>query len=287
MNEQETHILHTYHEFIELGALEDVDAVDVDPDTAQAVLQARLDLFKKDIKAVYKTSKPQETAQLTKAALLAIMIEGGSNEEVYEFIVDNKLSTRHSVEDRREQAILASKKARESAIAVEQKANRDSELIIDSESARSLDDKLVELLADGRLSSKDQGGLRLLFGFVTITDPRVDERVVSHLKSSAAALIRAKLLKADKDKLFQQNVLATEGESVLYKMVSPMNEGPLTVPAIAASIYHDKDYRTKAPYSDDIARNQQMIETYISSTLDIIFRPSHEAGSRTSTPREV
>lgn len=269
MDEREQRIVQTYQDFKELGVIEDEEDSTLEPEAAHSTLVQVVADYEKDIAVAYEKNKSQQTTHLTKAAQLGLMIEGGTDEQIREFVIENGLSMRQSVEQRREEAIKAIKTVREKAEKARKIAVRESELSINDEDHRSLDDTLVHILNRGAINPTDQGSMRLLFGYVSISDPRVTPDLVTRLKSNAAGILRQKLVNTKEN--LADSPRAKEGEGILYRMVTSSRMGYPTIQSIAETIAYDKESHTKAVYTDDVEQNKRMIETYVSSALDIMY----------------
>ncbi|MBC7512578.1 hypothetical protein H7142_02895, partial [Candidatus Saccharibacteria bacterium] len=199
------------------------------------------------------------------------MIDGGTDDDIRRHIDENGLSTQHSVEYRREEAIKSIGVVKSKAEKARHVAARGIDVRLKEDEFRSLDDTLSHILERGTLSTVDQGSMRLLFGFAVLPDDQVSLPVVTQLKSNAAGILRHKLAVADKAKLFTGSPRALEGEGLLYRTVNRTRTGYPTVQSIAETIAFDKESHTKAAYTHDVERNQAMIETYISEALDILY----------------
>ncbi|MBC7512757.1 hypothetical protein H7142_03830, partial [Candidatus Saccharibacteria bacterium] len=105
MDEREQQIVRTFEEFKEFGLVEDEEGVTIDADSAHGILIEKVDEHEQAIDVAYEKNKSQRTSHLTKTALLRIMIDGGTDDDIRRHIDENGLSTQHSVEYRREEAI--------------------------------------------------------------------------------------------------------------------------------------------------------------------------------------
>lgn len=270
MDERETQILQVYQEFNDRGIV-DTPATDLDAETAHDILAKRVNEFEHDIDVVYEKNKSQATSSLTKAALLRLMIEGGTDDDLREFVAEYGLSQRTPIAVRREDAIKAIDIVRKKAEKTQHLTERMNELQLREADYRSLDDTLSTLLERGELGEMDQGSMRLLFGLVNVDDPRFSFDVVMHLKSNAAARLRHKLVVADTEQRFASSLRAKEGKALLYRLVTRTRTGYPTVQSVAETIAFDKENHIEAVYTNNIERNQMMIETFVSSALDVMY----------------
>ncbi len=269
MDEREQRILRAYQDFQHFGIIDNEDEL-TDPEAASAALAAEVENFEQDVKTGY-TDKSQITSRLTRIALHEIIIQGGPDEEIHQYLVDNNLSTRQSPDYRREEAIKAIKEARAKAEKARSTAILESELGLDADDYRSIDDTLSEILRQRGLSKSDQGSMRLLFGLVVLRDDEVSPIHVMQWKSNAAGILRAKLAAIEKD--IPSSPRVKEGVGLMHRMLNRTRSGYPTIRSIAETINHDKEARIKATYTDDIEQNQRMIETYLSDVLDIMYAP--------------
>lgn len=269
MNEREQEIVRTYQEFRELGAIEAVDSDEIDPETAHDILVERVNDFENDIGVAYEKDKTQTTSSLTKHAFLGLMIEGASEEELKQFIDENGLSAGKSVAVRREDTIKAVLTVHDKAEKAREQARRQTELLVGDNDFQSLDDTLSRILARGGLRQTDQGAMRLLFGLVVLRDDQASLGIITQMKSNAAGLLRHRLTVAKDD--FGHSPRAVEGEGILHRIVHRSRTGYPTIQTIAETIAYDKEAHTKAVYTDNIERNQMMIETFVSSALNVMY----------------
>lgn len=269
MNQREQQIVGLYQEFADLGAIEVVEGDHIDAETAQDIVSERVNEFERDIAVAFEKDKTQTTKNLTNRAFLGLLMEGGTEEEIKKFIDEYGLSAGRSVDVRREDAIKAMITVHDKAEKVRQLAHRQSELLVGDSEYQSLDDTLSRILNRGDLRQADQGAMRLLFGLVVLRDDQAGLEVITQMKSNAAGILRHRLTVAKDD--FGDSPRAIEGEGILHRIVHRSRTGYPTIQAIAETIAYDKEAHTKAVYTDNVEHNQMMIETFVSSALDIMY----------------
>lgn len=259
----------------ETGVLDEREHNQDEFDAVQQALRQELAAFEADIHDAFRSNQKTREAHLTKSALLGMVINGESDEEIDRFFAKKKLRQQISLEKRLVEAVGLIPRVHTVAEMVRQGLDSDSKLRFEEDDYRALDTTLGKILTRGELTPQVQGSMRLLFGFATVDDPRVNLNVILLMKANAAGIVRHKLEASKHD--FADSLRAQEGARLLYRLVTRTRTGYPTVQSMAESIAYDTEARTKAVYTDDIERNQRMIETYVSDAFDIMYPtgPSH------------
>lgn len=265
MNERETQIRRRYDQARDVGAISADDRY-VDMEAAATELASLVETYEEDIELVDGEFKPRRTSQLTTAAFLGLAFEGASDQELAEFVRERQLSERTPIEVRIEDGIRSLVKTHRRAAELRTRTSSQTELSLDEQEYRSVDDALFDILETGRVEKQQLGAIRLLLGTIDVSD-RLAPMAIDRLKASAAGDLRAGLQRTD----FSHSVRAKEGESLILRIVNRTRSGYHTMQSLADLFAKDKESRSKGSYGSDPAQNRRLIETYLSEALDAMY----------------
>lgn len=277
MDERQQRVLDIYEDFRRVGIISDEpdDGLD-DVSAVRQTLQLELDQFKADIMVAYEGNETQRKGNLTKAALLGMVINGGSQEELDDFFDNRKLSRGISIEHRIAGIIDLIPKVHVKAQKIRQGFDRAMERQDEADRYRSLDDMLVTILNRNDMSETDQGCMRLLFGFVELLPSQASPQIVAQMKSNAAGTLRHKLTVNKKE--LSKSPRTAEGERMLLRLCTSSRSGYPSMRSLAEAIAHDTESRASASYGKGVEQNQRLIETYMCDAFEVMY-PRHSEDS--------
>jgi hypothetical protein len=266
MDEREKRISDIYDEFTRFGIINADDAdTEHDATVRQETLQATLEQYKNDIDLAYEHNDDRMRQNLLHHTMLGLMVHGGTNEEIAEFLKTKRIRKNKNPEMRRMMALNAMAETQVRADRARKVKLAQSEYLVDEDSARSLAETLDDLCERECISMAQREAVRGLLGVSNGVQPlaQVDELA----KSRVAILLRTKLSATE----FSNSNRVQEGSRLLHQLTRRARRGYLSVGELAKTLSEDNEIRRTIPYGSNIETNQAMIETFVSEALDVMY----------------